>query len=210
MRRRRPAVIVQAHHPQGIEFKAGAFEYAEHLNRRRPPCFSLKDTLAAERRETAQGLAERQFAKHGIEPGKGVEHLAKGPVCLEIMTGERAFARPGGSQQGSTEQRPPLPGPRAARGLGKHRRHGLQGRLALRTGQGILGSQPLGKAQHALQADKVMQALAHRRIDQRPAIRFADRGRPATDQQQGGKARLLDFPTQATETQQIECRAHQR
>ena len=57
--RRRPAIVVHAHHPEGVESQAGALEQAQYLQLRVAARLGLEQALAGEFAQAPERLAGR-------------------------------------------------------------------------------------------------------------------------------------------------------
>ena len=182
-RRRRPEVVVHAHHPQRIEVEAGAFERAEHLDGGPAACLRLEDALPAELRQAAHRLVERQRAEQRIEPAEAVERLVESAAGLVFVTGEFAVAGPAGGFQHPAEGGGP--GARALRFRCARQRcdKGFQRRDRLRTERRLLFGQASGQPDQRRQGREIGQIAAQRRIEPGAAIGFRFRRRPAAGQQ---------------------------
>ena len=209
-RRRRPEVVVHAHHPQGVEFEPGALEDPKHLNGRLAARFRLEDALLTQLRQAAYGLVQRQLAEQAIKPPEAVENLAKRPPRLKLVTGQLAIAGPAGRLQGPAENAGPL----ARMQRSRHARHHVDERVhrrhRLRAQWWLVFGQASGQPDHGRQGGEIGQIAAQRGVKPGAPLALALRRRPAAGQQQRRQPALLDLGPTAAQGQQIEGNPDQR
>ncbi len=209
-RRRRPAVVVHAHHPQRIEGEPGALEHAEHLDRRLAACFRLEHALAAELGEAAHRLAGRQRAEQRIEPAEAVDDFAEGAARLELVARQRAVAGPAGGLQRPPEDGRPFAGAARPAAGGEDVDQGGEPRDGLRAERRLALAEALGQPHQRRRGGEVGQVAAQRGIEAGAAVGLGARRGPAAGEQQFRQACLLDLLPAAAQRQQVEGDAHQR
>ena len=205
-RRRRPAVVVEAHHPEAVEGQARALEHAEDLDRRLAAGFRLEHAIPAELAQTGEGGALADLAEQLVEPAEAVEDFAEGPVRLEFVARQRSLAGPAEGRQRRPQVPPPVARRLAARRAGQALAAGRQRRQRHRAGIAETRRQPRQRRRRR----QVGQFAAHRCVEQRPAIGLVGIGTPEAGEQQCRQAPLFDPAATAGQRQQVEGAANQR
>jgi hypothetical protein len=102
-RRRRPQVVVHAHHPQGVEFEPGALEDAKHLDGRPAARFRLEDALLTQLRQAAHGFGSATACRAGRRAARSRREPRRTPAAPEIRDwtagGRRASPPPAGRRK---------------------------------------------------------------------------------------------------------------